>query len=228
MSDKASKEEQNAASKMGPGGRGRGAARFELTSGRLRSFLVQLGVPESAELVQSLIVDAQKQVKSWLHRSVSRPVRTEATKHKARTQNDTSNNDPGWLTNAASDAASRAAEASAKMSNKATEAAHRAATGAADAAEDARKVVWREATHMVQTGNCAQWTSEGLTFAGLLPSSRSFPKSILILLLESEMRRGRSENIKVVVYSEVKHAQKAWPNHRFLAPAYVHPLHWMV
>ena len=218
---------------MGPGGRGRGAARFELTSGRLRSFLVQLGVPETAELVQSVIIDAQKQVKSWLQKSDSTPTNynSKTTKSKAHAHNNTAADEPGWLANAASDAASRAAEASAKMSTKATEAAHRAATGAADAAdaaEDARKVVWREATHMVQTGNCAQWTSEGLTFAGLLPSSRSFPKSILILLLESEMRRGRSENVKVVVYSEVKHAQKAWPNHRFLAPAYVHPLHWMV
>jgi len=205
---------------MGPGGRGRGAARFELTSGRLRSFLVQLGVPETTELVQSVIIDAQKQVKSWLQRSDSAPTNydSKTSKSKVRAHNDTVADDkPGWLANAASDAASRAAEAS-----------HRAATGAADAAEDARKVVWREATHMVQTGNCAQWTSEGLTFAGLLPSSRSFPKSILILLLESEMRRGRSENVKVVVYSEVKHAEKAWPNHRFLAPAYVHPLHWMV
>jgi hypothetical protein len=207
---------------MGPGGRGRGAARFELTTGRLRSLLAQFGYPGTAELVQSVLLGTQKRIKSWLHRAhiFSFPDLSEKVPF-AHFHNST------WAS-AASDSASRAAQASARASTKATAAAQRAAVGAADAAKDAQKVVWREASQAVQTGNCAQWTSEGLAFAGLLPSSRTFPKSILVSLLESEMRQGRGGNVKIVVYSEIKHAQKAWPSHRFLAPAYVHPLHWMV
>ena len=74
-------------------------------------------------------------------------------------------------------------------------------------------------------GNCAQWTSEGIVFAGLLRRSRLFPKSILVELLESEhLRHGRTKNAHVVVYKHIAHAPPYLPGYRFMAPAYVHPL----
>lgn len=58
-----------------------------------------------------------------------------------------------------------------------------------DAASDARSATW-------VAGNCAQYTSSGVEFAGLLRRSRLFPKAILIELLESEHRQGRSHNCR--------------------------------
>ena len=53
----------------------------------------------------------------------------------------------------------------------------------------ASRVVVDEFRHARRTaGNCAQWTSSGIEFAGLIPRTRLFPKSILIDLLESETK----------------------------------------
>lgn len=80
----------------------------------------------------------------------------------------------------------------------------------------------RTATYIA--GNCAQWTSGGMAFAGLLRRSRLFPKAILIQLLESEFAHGRRHNAHVVVYKHITHAPPYLPNYRFREPAYVHPL----
>lgn len=74
-------------------------------------------------------------------------------------------------------------------------------------------------------GNCAQWTSKGIQFAGLLRRQRLFPKAILIELLEDEFADGRGlSNAHVVVYKHVSHAPPYLPRYRFMKPAYVHPL----
>ena len=73
-------------------------------------------------------------------------------------------------------------------------------------------------------GNCAQWTSSGLVFAGLLRRSRLFPKAILIQLLESEFAHKRAGNCHVVIYKHISHAPPYLPNYRFMRSAYVHPL----
>jgi hypothetical protein len=83
----------------------------------------------------------------------------------------------------------------------------------------------RQATFVA--GNCAQWTSRGLSFCGLLRRPRIFPKSILIELLEDEyLVAGRKENVHVIVYEEVEHAKKKtdWGSYKYLRSAYVHPL----
>lgn len=78
---------------------------------------------------------------------------------------------------------------------------------------------------LYNAGNCAQWTSEGLDFVGLIRRARLFPKAILIELLESEvLYHNRPQNVNVVYYSEVKHAVKADPNFQYILPTYVHPL----
>lgn len=82
---------------------------------------------------------------------------------------------------------------------------------------DVRTATWT-------AGNCAQWTSSGVAFAGLLRRSRLFPKAILVELLESETSHGREANCHVVVYRHVAHAPPYLPNYRFRRPAYVHPL----
>ena len=61
----------------------------------------------------------------------------------------------------------------------------------ADSTADTGRDAWQEVRKVYyQSGNCAQWTSEGLAFAGLTTSSRLFPKSILIELFESELLNG--------------------------------------
>lgn len=75
------------------------------------------------------------------------------------------------------------------------------------------------------SGNCAQWSSSGLQFAGLLRRPSLFPKRILVELLEDEaLRHGRSSNVNVVYYEQVEHAAPRDPEYGFLAPAFVHPL----
>ena len=99
------------------------------------------------------------------------------------------------------------------------------ADGAGDAwargrrvADDVRRASWT-------AGNCAQWTSAGIHFAGLIPRRRLFPKAILIELFESEyLRHGRTTNAHVVLYKHVAHAPRDQPAYRFLKPSYVHPL----
>jgi hypothetical protein len=73
-------------------------------------------------------------------------------------------------------------------------------------------------------GNCAQWTSSGLEFAGLIRRSRLFPKSILIDLLETEHAK-RPSNVHVVYYEQVAGASPRDPRWRHEKPAYVHPLY---
>jgi hypothetical protein len=89
----------------------------------------------------------------------------------------------------------------------------------------ASRVVVDEFRHARRTaGNCAQWTSSGIEFAGLIPRTRLFPKSILIDLLESETRHGREKNVHVVLYEKVKAAPPYLEGFRFRRPAFVHPL----
>lgn len=83
----------------------------------------------------------------------------------------------------------------------------------------------RDATFVA--GNCAQWTSNGLAFCGLLRRPRIFPKAILIDLLEDEIFSGRTDNVNLVVYKQVDHAKKKtdWGGpFQYLRSAYVHPL----
>ena len=87
----------------------------------------------------------------------------------------------------------------------------RAAPGA-----KAHQIVADEFRHARKTaGNCAQWTSSGIVFAGLIPRTRLFPKSILIDLLESETRNGREKNVHVVLYEHVKAAPPYIEGFRF-------------
>ena len=96
----------------------------------------------------------------------------------------------------------------------------RAAPGA-----KAHQIVADEFRHARKTaGNCAQWTSSGIVFAGLIPRTRLFPKSILIDLLESETRNGREKNVHVVLYEHVKAAPPYLEGFEFKRSAYVHPL----
>ena len=89
----------------------------------------------------------------------------------------------------------------------------------------AHQIVADEFRHARKTaGNCAQWTSSGIVFAGLIPRTRLFPKSILIDLLESETRHGREKNVHVVLYEHVKAAPPYLEGFRFKRPAFVHPL----
>ena len=88
----------------------------------------------------------------------------------------------------------------------------------ASGVDDVRRAGWT-------AGNCAQWTSSGVHFAGLLRRPRLFPKAILVELLESEfLRHRRTDNAHVVMYKHVAHAPAYLPRWRFLKPAYVHPL----
>lgn len=73
-------------------------------------------------------------------------------------------------------------------------------------------------------GNCAQWTSSGLEFAGLIRRSRLFPKSILIDLLETEHSK-RPSNVHVVYYDQVPDAPPRDEGWQHELPAYVHPLY---
>lgn len=76
-----------------------------------------------------------------------------------------------------------------------------------------------------EAGNCAQWTSSGMQFCGLLRRNRLFPKAILVQLLESEVWNGRRDNVNVVYYKQVAHATAKDENYRYELPAYVHPLY---
>jgi uncharacterized FlaG/YvyC family protein len=75
-------------------------------------------------------------------------------------------------------------------------------------------------------GNCAQWTSGGLDFVGLIRRPRLFPKAVLIDLLEDEyLNNQRSKNVNVVYYSEVEHAAKRDDGaYKCIKGAMVHPL----
>ena len=75
------------------------------------------------------------------------------------------------------------------------------------------------------SGNCAQWTSSGLSFAGLIRRPRLFPKNILIDLFEEEvLKYNRPNNVNVVYYEEIAHSQKRDPNYKYLKPAMVSPI----
>lgn len=73
-----------------------------------------------------------------------------------------------------------------------------------EAGEGARRAAAEVRASTYAAGNCAQWTSSGLEFAGLLRRTRLFPKAILIELLESEtLRHQRGGNVNVVYYAQV-------------------------
>jgi len=57
----------------------------------------------------------------------------------------------------------------------------------------------------VLAGNCAQWTSMGMKWAGLIHRSRMFPKAILVDILEDQWFRGKKgrDNVHVVYYDQV-------------------------
>lgn len=74
------------------------------------------------------------------------------------------------------------------------------------------------------SGNCAQWTSSGLDFCGLLRRARQFPKAILIELLEDEYFRHPC-NVHMVYYDQVSlGAPPLYPGYHCLKSAMVHPL----
>mmetsp|Transcript_17405 Transcript_17405/g.33031 ORF Transcript_17405/g.33031 Transcript_17405/m.33031 type:complete len:499 (+) Transcript_17405:70-1566(+) len=76
-----------------------------------------------------------------------------------------------------------------------------------------------------QAGNCAQWTSGGLDFSGLIRRARIFPKAILIDLLEDEyLTNRRPNNVNVVYYSEVEDAPQLYEGYKCIKSAMVHPL----
>ncbi|KAL3908820.1 MAG: hypothetical protein SGARI_002893, partial [Bacillariaceae sp.] len=84
---------------------------------------------------------------------------------------------------------------------------------------DAKDV--RNATYVA--GNCAQWTSRGLAFAGLIRRPRLFPKAILVDILEDEYLVGsRPNNVNIVVYDIVTHAKKKtdWGEFQYLRSAF--------
>mmetsp|Transcript_36406 Transcript_36406/g.90597 ORF Transcript_36406/g.90597 Transcript_36406/m.90597 type:complete len:485 (+) Transcript_36406:49-1503(+) len=78
---------------------------------------------------------------------------------------------------------------------------------------------------LYQSGNCAQWTSGGLEFCGLIRRARLFPKAILIDLLEDEyLSNDRPNNVNVVYYEEVEDAPSIYPGFKCLRSAMVSPL----
>lgn len=78
---------------------------------------------------------------------------------------------------------------------------------------------------LYQSGNCAQWTSAGLEFCGLIRRSRLFPKAILIDLLEDEYLTNRQpDNVHVVYYDEVEDAPQFYDNYKCIKSAMVSPL----
>eukprot|EP00761_Pharyngomonas_kirbyi_P008812 gb/GECH01008824.1/.p1 GENE.gb/GECH01008824.1/~~gb/GECH01008824.1/.p1 ORF type:complete len:347 (+),score=51.06 gb/GECH01008824.1/:1-1041(+) len=80
---------------------------------------------------------------------------------------------------------------------------------------------------MAERGNCARWTSNALVEAELLRSPTLWPKNIFIDLFETHGRRD-PENIHVVRYDLVTHAQHAYGNAKvrsfFSGVAPLHPL----
>ena len=56
----------------------------------------------------------------------------------------------------------------------------------------------------VLSGNCAQWTSTGMKWAGLVHRSRMFPKAIFVDILEDQWFRGKEgpSNVHVVYYKQ--------------------------
>ena len=78
---------------------------------------------------------------------------------------------------------------------------------------------------LYQSGNCAQWTSGGLEFCGLIRRARLFPKAILIDLLEDEyLSNGRPDNVNVVYYDEVEDSPPVYDGFKFVRSAMVSPI----
>lgn len=78
---------------------------------------------------------------------------------------------------------------------------------------------------LYQSGNCAQWTSGGLEFCGLIRRARLFPKAVLIDLLEDEyLSNDRAHNVNVVYYEEVEDAPSVYKGFKCLRSAMVSPL----
>jgi hypothetical protein len=79
-----------------------------------------------------------------------------------------------------------------------------------------------------QSGNCAQWTSGGLDFTGLIRRARLFPKAVLMDLFEDEYLSNRQpNNVHVVYYDEVEDAPQIYKGFKCIKSAMVHPLYWI-
>jgi hypothetical protein len=94
-----------------------------------------------------------------------------------------------------------------------------------DMMEDTNERMMGVRNSLYQAGNCAQWTSDGLAFCGLIRRSRLFPKAILIDLLEDEyLTNGRTGNVNVVYYDEVEDSPSVYEGFKFIKSAMVSPL----
>lgn len=82
----------------------------------------------------------------------------------------------------------------------------------------------RETRLYAAAGNCAQWTSAGLQWVGLVRRPRLVPKAILIELLEREHRIA-PDNVHVVVYKHVRHAETFYKGYEPTLCTFVHPLY---
>jgi hypothetical protein len=79
-----------------------------------------------------------------------------------------------------------------------------------------------------QSGNCAQWTSGGLDFTGLIRRARLFPKAVLMDLFEDEYLSNRQpNNVHVVYYDEVEDAPQIYKGFKCIKSVMVHPLYWI-
>ena len=91
--------------------------------------------------------------------------------------------------------------------------------------EDTNDRVMSVRNALYQSGNCAQWTSGGLEFCGLIRRQRLFPKAILIDLLEDEyLANNRPENVNVVYYDKVEDSPVVYDGFNFIRSAMVSPL----
>jgi len=84
--------------------------------------------------------------------------------------------------------------------------------------------VFAETRLYVAAGNCAQWTTSGLQWVGLVRRPRLVPKAILVELFEREHRLDPA-NVNLVVYKEVKHAAKFYHDYEPAPSTFVHPLY---
>jgi hypothetical protein len=154
-----------------------GAARFQLVEARLSSVMNHLPVPIASGL-------------EMLLRALNRAHRSTRTPAAAKSKDDTGGGTHPHVVSSAS-------TLSLDLAPQLPAALSEATAGARRAAADVRASTYA-------AGNCAQWTSSGLEFAGLLRRTRLFPKAILIELLESEtLRYRRGGNVNVVYYAQV-------------------------
>jgi len=84
----------------------------------------------------------------------------------------------------------------------------------------------REERLLSAAGNCAQWTTSGLQWVGLIRRPRLVPKAALIELFEREHRLC-PENCHVVVYKRVPHAARFYEQYEPTRSTFVHPLYFL-